>query len=168
MNKISVLASWKPAFSLNKNSWMGGYQRFFITVPATRPLQNLRKHSWKHRLSVKFRLAAYAFIRYDFIGLILSMMFLCTSIQRCFTLLHWTVWHSLAMIYCCMRLEVRIDRLSMFIKQFYALKTKVFIPISFDDSLFWFLLLVWNLEKQTKSAGHSCRTATLQSTFAIY
>ena len=30
LNKISVLAGWKPAFILKTNSWIGKYQRFFI------------------------------------------------------------------------------------------------------------------------------------------
>ena len=45
LNKISVLAIWKPVFSLNTNSRIGGYQRFFITVFATPPLQKFGKHS---------------------------------------------------------------------------------------------------------------------------
>ena len=39
LNKISVLASWKPAFSLIINSWIGGYQKFLIAVSAARTLQ---------------------------------------------------------------------------------------------------------------------------------
>ena len=35
LNKFQ-LASWKPAFSLKTNSFIGGYQRFFITVSAAR------------------------------------------------------------------------------------------------------------------------------------
>ena len=88
-------------------SWIRGYQRFFITVAALRPLQNFGKHSWKQWLSVRF--AAYAFIGYDLIGKIcindISIQ-IETSIQRCCTLLHWIVWHSLTMIYCSIRLYI--------------------------------------------------------------
>ena len=73
LNKILVLAGWNSALSVNTNSWIGGYQIFFITVSATRLLQNFGKHSWKHCLSVKFRLAAYAFIGYDFIELMIFL-----------------------------------------------------------------------------------------------
>ena len=65
-DKISVLASWEPAFSLKTNSWIEGYQVFFITVSATCLYHNFGKHSWKDSLTVQFRLAAYAFIRNDF------------------------------------------------------------------------------------------------------
>ena len=51
LNKISVLTSWKPAFLLKTNSWIGG---FCITASATLPLQNFEKQSRKQWLSVKF------------------------------------------------------------------------------------------------------------------
>ena len=106
MNEIWVLASSKPWFSLKFLNRR--YQRFFIAVSGTRPLQNFGKHSWKRWLSVKFRLAAYAFIGCGFIEQIYIndiSIHIEASIQRCSTLLHWTVWHSLAMI-CFIRLYV--------------------------------------------------------------
>ena len=51
LNKISVLVSWNSALSVNTNSWIGGYQRFFITVSTTCPSQNFGKYSWKYWLS---------------------------------------------------------------------------------------------------------------------
>ena len=46
LNKISVLANWKPTFSLNTtSSSIGGHQRLFIKASATRSLQNFEKHS---------------------------------------------------------------------------------------------------------------------------
>ena len=93
--KISVLVSWKPAFSLKTKSWIGGYQRFFITVSATHPFQNFGKHSCKHLLSVKFRLAAYVFTGYGFIGKIFIddiSINIETSIENCSTLLCRKVW----------------------------------------------------------------------------
>ena len=46
LNKILALASWKYAFLLKTNYWIGRDQRFLITVSATRPLLNFGKHLW--------------------------------------------------------------------------------------------------------------------------
>ena len=103
MNEIWVLASWKPSFShkfLNRRiSKILHYSIWYA------PITKL----WKHWLSVKFRLVAYAFIRYGFIEQIYIndiSIHIEASIQRCSTLLLWIVWHSLAMIYCFIRLYV--------------------------------------------------------------
>ena len=93
-NKISVFAGWKPTFSLDTNSWIGRYQRFFITVSAKLPLQKFGKHSLKHWLSVKLRLAAHTFLGYDFMGQIFVndiSIHIEKSIDKCSTLLHWLV-----------------------------------------------------------------------------
>ena len=151
--KISVFASWKPAFSLNTNSWIGGYQRFFVTVSATRPLQNFGKHSSKQWLSVKFRLAAYTRIGYDFIGLIFIndvSIHIETSIQRCSTFLHWIVWHSLTMSYCFIRLYIFKSELT----DCPCLLTKAMrlfhlvLMIAYYDPCFWSKTLKNKLEAQ--------------------
>ena len=49
-------------------------------------------------LSVKFRLVAYAFTGYDFIGQIFSddiSILIETSMGKCSALLHWIVWHGM-------------------------------------------------------------------------
>ena len=39
-NVFQLVFNVFPAFSLNTNSWIGRYQRFFITVSATRTLKD--------------------------------------------------------------------------------------------------------------------------------
>ena len=51
----------------------------------------------------------------------------------------------------------------MFINQIYALKTKIFIPISFDLMIAYFDPYFWS--KALKTTEHKCRTATLQNSF---
>ena len=99
LNKIWVLAAWKPAFLVNVilNRKIE-YQRFFIALLSMHLLQNFGKHLWKQVLSVKFRLAAYAFTGYDFIGQIFSddiSILIETSMGKCSALLHWIVWHGM-------------------------------------------------------------------------
>ena len=89
-----------------------------------------------------------------------------TSIQTCTTLLHWIVSQSLTIIYCSTRLYIFKSELTDCLCLIYVLKTKMFIPTYFDDSLFWPLILVQNLEKQARRAEHKCRTATLENIFS--
>ena len=68
---------------------MGGYKRFFIKTSAMHLLENFGKNLWKHWLSVKFRLAAYAFTGYDFIEQIFTndiSIHIETYIEKCSTL----------------------------------------------------------------------------------
>ena len=144
MNKILVLAGWNSALSVNKNSWIGGYQIFFITVSTTLLLQNFGKHSWKHCLSVKFRLAAYAFIGYDFIELMIFLyrLNIYPEVFYTYTLNSMTQLDDDLLFRKVIFLSQNWHRVSIFINQTYALKTKTFIPISSDDSLFLSLLFV--------------------------
>ena len=85
LNKISVLAIWKPAFTHKTNSWIGGYQRFFIAVSATPQLQNFGKLSWKYWLS-GFRLQTQV-CRLCFFW----RLFYWTNIYQWYFNIHWNI-----------------------------------------------------------------------------
>ena len=119
------------AFSLDRYSWIGGYERFFMTVYTTRPLQNFEKHLWKYWFWVKFSLAAYAFTGYDFIGLIRIndiSIYIETFISKCVTFLHWIVWRMT--VYGCLCLLTE----SMLWKQKHLLQSAF---IAYSDPFFW-------------------------------
>ena len=105
--KFQFLASWKPAFSLNTNSWIGGYQRFFIM-----PIAKLWKKFVKAMTFSKIQdCRFYAFIGYDFIGLIFINE-ISIHIKFCSTLLHWIVCYSLTIIYFSKKLYIFISELT--------------------------------------------------------
>ena len=119
-------------------------------------ITNFRKHLWKHWLLVNFTLAIYAFTGYDFIGQIFIndiSRYIEAFVEKCCTLAQYNNCSVIMYIFW-----VRIDRLSMFISLIYVWKTKTFIPIRFGVTLFWSLLLVENLVKQTRGSEHKCRT----------
>ena len=131
--KFQFLASWKPAFSLNTNSWIGGYQRFFIM-----PIAKLWKKFVKAMTFSKIQdCRFYAFIGYDFIGLdmigywiigydfiwfyafigydFIGLIFIneiSIHIKLCSTLLHWIVCYSLTIIYFSKKLYIFITELT--------------------------------------------------------
>ena len=104
LKEISVLACWNPKFPLKFLNTR--ISRILYHSICYAPITKLWETFVK---TLTFRknqaCCTYAFIGYDFVRQIF-INDIETSIQRCSTLLHCIVWHSLTMIYCSRRLYI--------------------------------------------------------------
>ena len=81
LNEISLLASRKPSFSLKTNFWIGGYQRFFITVSATRPWATKFWKTFVKTLTFRKIQACHLYLS--------QIRFYWTNIYQCYFYTHW-------------------------------------------------------------------------------
>ena len=84
------------------NVFIKDYLSHFLLRVHYKTLENIRENIGFQQNS---GLQAYAFVGYDFIGLIFIngiSIHIDRFVQRCSTLLRWIAWHSLTMIYCSM------------------------------------------------------------------